>query len=212
VRLDVDVAGTRFRRVAQDQVHQLDDRRQLNLSRERGRIDQVVLAVGSGFDLAGGLRDGQHVVIRRAIAFRKHLAEQLLEPGLGDDDRDHLLAGAELRVLKHRIVQRIGDRDLQHGAGKADRRGPALQAERNRQQRRDRFVNRRRLAAEKLEMHPGRDRRGDGGFRGEAERGQRPAERGGVSRLRLEGERQAGGVNEAGTDEQIADESLRVHP
>ena len=52
---------------------------------------------------------------------------------------------------------------------------------------------------------------GDGGFLGETETGQRPSERRRLARLRLEAEREPGGVDHAGTYQQVADESMGAH-
>ena len=170
VRLDVDVAGAGLRGVAQDEVDELHDRRQLDVLGERRRIDQVVLAV------AARLRPRPPAsrcrACRRSPRARPRGSSRRssrLEPGLRDDDRDRLLAGPELHVLQHRVVHRIGDRDPQHVAVDAERRDAALLAERDRQQGRDGLADLGRLAVEILEMQRRGDGGGDGGFVGEPE-------------------------------------------
>ena len=115
VRLDVDVAGAGLRRVAQDQVDELDDRRQLDVLGERRRIDQVVLAVGARLDLARRLGGVEHVVgrgARRASGYsrRRSCSSQVCVTTTATA----FLPVRNSDVLQHRIVHRIGDRHPQH--------------------------------------------------------------------------------------------------
>ena len=215
--LDVNVARARGGGVAQNEVDQPDNRRQLDVFRERRRIDDLVFAVAGRFDFSRRIDTLKRVIrIRQAVLCRRlrrrvNPGAQILEARLGHDDRHGFLARPEPHVLKHRIVHRVRNRQPEQIPVEAERNGAALPAEVHREQLRRVRPDNRRLAVEVVEMQSRRDRGGHDRFIREPQTGQRPADRRAVRGTGLGGSDQCGAVDHAGADQRVADKSIRRH-
>ncbi len=211
LRLDVDVARPRLGGIAENEVDQPHDGRQVDILGERRRIDELILVLGRGLDFSSGILAHEHVVRRRGHVGGGVAVPHALEPRLGDDHRDRGLARPEPDVLKNAVVHRIGESQAEHLAVEAQRNDPALPPEIVRQQCEDALRNHRGLAVEVFEMQCRRDRRRDDGFTGQAEIGERPSQGHGLPRPGLGCAREAGGVNNTLAFEEVADESRFSH-
>ncbi len=122
--LEVDVGGAALDRVREDRVDQLDDRRVVDLRRQRGRRD-ILFLLFHHLDVARLhelLEEGRHRRIAGIVVLLDHPAER----DLARDDREDVVPRDELEILEDPEVRGIGHRHRQRAPFSLEREDEVL--------------------------------------------------------------------------------------